>query len=332
MNAATVTAAAPNTQSLQDPKVRRARRRRADPLIERRFPLHLEPHMQTIRGLYHQAKTAHWDPEKHIPWAKFDASAYGAEQLRAAALSWSRRAWTEYGGLPETPAILIRFCLEHGGESDPKMFLTVRGSEEAWHTECCWRFADLVGKYSDRPASDDYAGLFNQDFHREAFEPGISVDAYIAVHSAILDGIDLELNRGYLRHATDPVALAMLKRMVQDKERHVAFGWVYLAERAAGWDDAARAEISAEIDQALEGLLLSGAICAWLAPGGIADDIVAADAITRQAGLGAMSVAEESAVVAQFLGEARDHLARLGLAMADMRDRAAAGDRVAVSG
>ncbi len=311
--------------NLQDPKVRRARRRRADPLVERRFPLHLEPHMQTIRGLYHQAKAAHWDPEKHIPWAKFDASAYTPEQLRAAALSWSRRAWTEYGGLPETPAILIRFCLEHSGESDPKMFLSVRGSEEAWHTECCWRFADVCGGYADRPSNPAYARLFNQDFHREAFEPGISVDAYIAVHSAILDGLDLELNRGFLRHATDPVAVSILKHLVQDKERHVAFGWIYLTERSAHWDDAGRAEIAAEIDQALEGLLMSGAICAWLAPGGVAGDVVAADEITRKAGLGAMSAAEEFAVAVQFLGEAREHLARLGATIADLRSRIGVG-------
>ena len=312
-----------------DPKVRRARRRRADPLVERRFPLHLEPHMQTIRGLYHQAKAAHWDPEKHIPWAKFDASGYAPEQLRAAALSWSRRAWTEYGGLPETPAILIRFCLEHSGESDPKMFLSVRGSEEAWHTECCWRFAGLAGGYVEKPANQEYARLFNQDFHREAFEPGISVDAYIAVHSAILDGLDLELNRGFLRHAADPVAAAILKRLVQDKERHVAFGWVYLTERAASWNDAGRAEIGAEIDQALEGLLCSGAICAWLAPGAIADDVVAADETTRKAGLGAMSAAEECAIVMQFLGEAREHLARLGVTIADLRGRIGVGAGIA---
>lgn len=304
-----------------DPQARRARRRRADPLIERRFPLHLEPHIQTIRGLYQTAKAAHWDPEKHIPWAKFDKTQYTAQQLRAATLTWSRRAWTEYGGLPETPAILIRFCLEHSGESDPKMFLTVRGSEEAWHTECCWRFADLVGGYVDRPVNAEYARLFNQDFHREAFEPGISVDAYIAVHSAILDGVDLELTRGYLRHATDPVATAILKRMVQDKERHVAFGWVYLTERAKGWSDAQRDEIRGEIDQGIEGLLLSGAICAWLAPNGIARDVVAADEITRAAGLGAMSAAEEAEVVTQFLGEAALHLARLGIGIADVRER-----------
>ena len=113
--------------------------------------------------------------------------------------------------------------------------------------------------------------------------------------------------------------------MVQDKERHAAFGWIYLTERAAGWNDAQRAEIVAEIDQALEGLLLSGAICAWLAPGGIAADIVAADETTRKAGLGAMSPAEEAAVVVQFLEEAKAHLQRMGVTIADVTGRLRAG-------
>ena len=53
---------------------------------------------------------------------------------------------------------------------------------------------------------------------------------------------------------------------------------------------------------------------------GIADDVVSADEITRGAGLGAMSPAEESAIVVQFLGDVRDHLARLGVTIADIRD------------
>ena len=38
-----------------DPATRRARRRRLEPLVERRFPLHLEPAILTIRELYHRA-------------------------------------------------------------------------------------------------------------------------------------------------------------------------------------------------------------------------------------------------------------------------------------
>ena len=265
----------------------RSRRRGVAPLVERRFPLHLEPSLYNIRDLYHTAKRARWDPERHIPWKKIDTSPYSKEQLDAARLTWSRRAWTEYGGMPETPAILIRFCLEHGGESDPKMFLTVRGTEEAWHVECCYRFADRLGGYVAAPRDRDYAELFNQGFHRKAFDPAVLVDAYVAAHVAVQDGLDLELYRGYLRHATDPVAISILKRLVEDKERHVIFGWVYLTEHARGWTEEQRVEVAAEVEHVLSDLELNGYHCAWLVPGNAAAEVVEADRITRASGLGA---------------------------------------------
>ena len=291
----------------------RLKRRRSPPLVERRFPLHLEPKLVSIRALYEQAKKGRWDPERHIPWKSFNRAAYAPKALEAAALSWSRRAWTEYGGMPETPAILIRICLEHNGESDPKMFLTVRGTEEAWHVECCWRFAELAGGYRQAPSNADYAELFNQGFHRKAFDAGVSVDAYIAAHVAVQDGIDLELYRSHLRHATDPVANTILKRLVTDKERHVAFGWGYLAERAREWSPAMRAEIVGEIEHVIGDLELNGYHCAWMAPNDVAAEIVAADEATRAAGLGASSVAEETAVLKQWFAEARAAFAPLGL-------------------
>lgn len=299
------------------PEARRARRVRKAPLVERRFPLHLAPVMPTIRDLYDAAKAAHWDPEKHIAWRDFDGARYSKEQRAAAALSWSRRAWTEYGGLPETPAILIRFCLDHKGESDPKMFLSVRGSEEAWHTECCWRFAALLHGYVDTPPDARYAALFNQDVHREAFDPGLSVDAYMVVHAILLDGIDLELHRGFLRNAVDPIARSILKRLVQDKERHATFGWAYLAGRAASWTGVERSEIDAELAQGLAGFVHSGYVCAWLASDNAGSAIVEADRITREAGLGAMTAEEERAVLTLYLAEARAKLAEYDLHLSD---------------
>lgn len=306
---------------LLDPARRRERRRRLPPLVERRFPLHLEPHIVTIRELYHAAKKAKWDPEKHIPWAAFRPGDYKPAVRRAAALSWSRRAWTEYTGMPETPAILIRFCLEHAGESDPKMFFAVRGTEEAWHTECCYRFAELLGGYLPSPADPRYRELFNQDFHREAFDPGLAVDAYVAAYCAVMDGIDLELHRGYLRHAVDPVAREILTRLTRDKERHVQFGWIYLRQRAPHWSAELAKEIAAEIDQALEGLEFNGYHCAWLVPDGAAAEVIEADRTTRRAGLGAMLPEEEAAILRRFLEEAREHLDQLGLVVGDWAPR-----------
>ena len=44
--------------------------------VERRFPLHLEPAIGTIRQLYDEAKQARWDPERDIPWGQFEQRRY----------------------------------------------------------------------------------------------------------------------------------------------------------------------------------------------------------------------------------------------------------------
>ncbi|HJU19421.1 MAG TPA: hypothetical protein VJ770_23445 [Stellaceae bacterium] len=279
---------------------------------ERRFPLHLEPAITSIRKLYDAAKTARWDPERDIPWARFDASAYAPEVLAAARLSWSRRAWTEYGGLPETPALIIRFCLERERESDPKYFLSVRNTEEAWHLECCHRFAELCGGFVAEPRSPDYRALFNQGLHREALDAARHLDAYVAAHVAIEDGIDLELHRLYRDNAADPVARAILDRLVADKTRHAAFGWLYLQRRAAGWTEADRRAIAAEIEHIVVEIELVGFRCVWLA-GEMAAEIAAADRVTRDAGLGAATRDEEAPVLRRYLAEAGAQFAALGI-------------------
>jgi hypothetical protein len=281
--------------------------------VERRFPLHLEPSIGSIRDLYDQAKQARWDPDRDIPWGQFDPSRYTQQTLAAARLSWSRRAWTEYGGLPETPALIIRFCLEHERESDPKYFLTVRNTEEAWHLECCHRFAELCGGYIAEPASAAYRALFNQGLHREALDASRSLDAYVAAHIGIQDGLDLELCRLHRDNAADPVARAILDRLGADKTRHAAFGWFYLESRAAGWGEAERQTIAAEIEHVVADIELAGFHCVWLA-GETAADIAAADRLTRDAGLGAATRDEEEPVLRRFLGEASAQFGRLGIA------------------
>lgn len=276
--------------------------------IERRFPLHLEPSVGSIRALYDQAKQSRWDPERDIPWASFDPSRYAPEVLAAAALSWSRKAWTEYGGLPETPALIIRFCLEHERESDPKYFLTVRNTEEAWHLECCHRFAELCGGFVEAPASPAYAALFNQGLHREALDAARSLDAYVAAHIGIQDGLDLELTRLHRDNARDPVTRAILDRLVADKTRHAAFGWFYLETRAPGWSAAERRTIATEIEHIVRDIELAGLRCVWLSQ---AADVVEADRITRDAGLGAATREEEEPVLRRYLADAAEQLAKL---------------------
>jgi hypothetical protein len=284
--------------------------------IERRFPLHLEPSITTIRELYDRAKQSRWDPERDIPWAAFEPSRYSAEILAASRLSWSRKAWTEYGGLPETPALIIRFCLERERESDPKYFLTVRNTEEAWHLECCYRFAELCGGFIEQPANPAYATLFNQGLHREALDASRSLDAYVAAHIGIQDGLDLELCRLHRDNTTAPVPRAILDRLVADKTRHAAFGWFYLERRAANWSEADRCAIAEEVEHIVSDVELAGFRCAWLA-GAAASDIVMADRLTRDAGLGAAAPDEEERVLRRFLSEVRNQFTGLGIGLPD---------------
>ena len=68
----------------------------------------------------------------------------------------------------------------------------------------------------------------------------------------------------------------------------------------------------------VSGLELSGYHCAWLVQGGLARDVVAADSVTRAAGLGALTPEEERAIFVQFFADAHANLARLGLSIADV--------------
>jgi hypothetical protein len=213
--------------------------------------------------------------------------------------------------LPETPALIIRFCLEHERESDPKYFLTVRNTEEAWHLECCHHFAELCGGFIEEPASPAYAALFNQGLHREALDASRSLDAYVAAHIGIQDGLDLELCRLHRDNARDPVARAILGRLVADKTRHAAFGWFYLETRATGWSDTERRTIAAEVEHVVRDIELAGFRCVWLCPD--ATDIAKADRVTHDAGLGAAVREDEEPMLRRYLTEAAAQFVRLGI-------------------
>jgi len=284
-------------------------------LIEKRFPLDLSESITTIRDLYDDSKKARWDPAADIPWQSFDVSGYSQDVRRAAALTWSRRSWVEYTGLPETPALLIRFCLEVGREADPKYFLAVRNTEEAWHVEVCHKIAEAFGGYVDAPSNDNYAALFNQAFSKQALGADTFLDGYVAAHCALEDGLELQLWRGYLDNATDPAVKRALELCVDDKKRHAAFGWFYVEKRAAQWSDADRTAVADTITHHLGEVEFKGYHCAWMAADNAAEEIVVADRITAAAGLGALTPEAEAAIVSDYLALARDRFAALGIDM-----------------
>jgi hypothetical protein len=282
-------------------------------LVERRFPLDLARSIGSIRELYEAGKTSRWDPERDVPWAAFDRAAHGADALDAARQVWSRRAWVEYTGLAETPALLIRFCLEPGREADPKYFLTVRNTEEAWHVESFHRMAEACGGYLDRPAEPAWEAVINQTLYRQALDAERSLDEYVAVHCAVEDGLELELYEAYLDNARDPVVRALLERVVGDKRRHAEFGWLYLGSRAPQLDAAQRASMGKAVGAWIAHVALAGYHLPTLAVRIDTRAEAAAAAAVAAAGLGAVTAAEEEQAFAGYLGRARQRLAELGV-------------------
>ncbi len=281
--------------------------------VERRFPLSLTQSIGSIRELYDIGKQRRWNPEADITWHEFDPGQYDSAARDAARLVWSRRAWVEYAGLYETPALLIRLCLETDRESDPKYFLTVRNTEEGWQIESCHRYAKLLGGYIDRPSEAWQEAIFNQDRHRQVLNVDQDTDVFFTVHSAVEDTLELVLFRAYLENAREPVAQQILQKSVEAKERHVAFGWLYVAERASIWSMSERAAVADGIYRYLLDIEMQGYHCPWMA-GQNSAEARAAD-IAAKAGLGAATQAQELAIFRSYIEDIRGRLKELGVAL-----------------
>jgi len=287
--------------------------------VERRFPLDLHQSALAIRQLYETAKVERWSPEKDIPWEAFDAAAPEPGVREAARRVWSRRAWIEYTGLAETPALVIRFCLERDREADPKYFLTVRNTEEAWHLECFHRYAEACGGYVERPANPRWEPLFNRSLYRDALDAELGIDGYVFAHCAFVDGLEGELTRAWRDNAREPVARAILDRCLVDRQRHAEFGWLYAQRRAAMLDDAQRAEVVSALVAHIENVEFAGYNCVGLATTIDAAAEIADLGTVANGGLGAISADAEVDVFARHLAQSRARFADLGVTLPTLR-------------
>ena len=281
-------------------------------LVEQRFPLEMTATLSDIRELYDSGKAGRWNPHRDIDWNALAPDSYDEPVRHAARRTWSRLVWTEATGLTETPALLVRFCMETGREIDPKFFLTVRNTEEAWHIECFDRLAQAFGGRITRPIEPGYEAVFNRGLHRRVLDSNQSLDSFVAVHSAFEDGLELQLCRTWRANATDPTVAAVLDRVIADKERHAAFGWLYLASRAPRWNERERQLIATELTTHIQETELKGYHCPWLAPEHAAAE-AEADAITASAGLGVASRAAEEDTLVAYVADTRTRLAEFGV-------------------
>lgn len=287
-------------------------------LQEYRFPLHLEPKIESIWALYGRAKSERWDPSRSIDWDRLDAAALPAGTREAARLAWSHRAWLLFGRLSETPSLLVRFCLERQRESDPKYFLSLRGSDEAWHLDACHRVAERFGGFIAEPANPDYAARFNQTLHREVLDAALGLDEYVGAYVALREQLEAAL-LGAARAATrEPVLASALDLMLRDKHRHAQFGWLYLAERRAQLDAGTRAAIARRAAEMLKRFYGDGLMVPGFAPE-LAGDVALACEIAAAAGLGVAQMDVQVLALRAALADAERRFAELGVDATGLR-------------
>lgn len=281
--------------------------------IEQRFPLDLNESDHLIRQLYEEAKSSRWDPFREFDWALLAREASNPSIREAARRGYSRRAWQSYTGLTETPALLIRFCLEAGREADPKYFLTVRNTQEAWHVECFHGIARALGGDLPEPSNGAFADVFNQRRATTVLNANTLLDAYFVTHCAIEEQLELQLAEASLATSTQAVVRAVWERVLADRRRHAAFGWAYVSRRAASWTEAERQTVTDSVSRFVEGALVSGYHCPSLARAGIADEFTHAEETLASAGLGGVTASVEQGLIREVIADARARLAACGV-------------------
>src|SRR5215470_12245043 len=260
---------------------------------EQRYPLPLAPAMPDVWELWRRAKTLEWDPQTDIPWEDLHPERYSVEQLLAAQMYWSRRTWGEYGAISESPALLLRFCLERR-LPDLQFFFTMRTMEEGRHAEASWLMAERLGRYFPQPQNPPTAGAVGtHGVRRMAFDPETSLEGIFASLVCAAEEILIDVFKATVHRATNPAVRRLMELILRDEVRHIEFAVITM----------------------IENVEFRGYRNLWLAiEGGSATPAeIDADRISCEAGLGGNTPEDEMRVFPEFLKKIRKRMAPWGV-------------------
>jgi hypothetical protein len=283
---------------------------------ETRFPLALGVEVRKIRDLFRAATRNQWDPRIDIEWAKLDGLELDDAHRDAARLYWSRRAWSEYGAISESPALLIRFCQERR-EPDLRYFFTIRTQEESRHAEACYLMAEKLGGYIPQPVMTGYQkSVVTHGVRKMALDPEVSLEAIIGALVCAAEEIAFDVFHHLAEITTNPVANQVVRSIMRDEVRHCAFGWAYLEHRIPRMSRAEIEIVERAVIVMIEQVEMNGYHSAWLAPDSPASDAENnADRLTWEAGLGATVEELEKPVFVASVQRIRARLAELGITL-----------------
>jgi hypothetical protein len=281
---------------------------------ESRFPLTFNSDLPRIRELFHTATRSQWDPKTDVPWDQLNAEAYTEEQRYAARLYWSRRAWSEYGAISESPTLQVRFGVEQR-PSDMQLFFTIRSQEEARHAEVCHAMAERLGGYIEKPVQQLFQGsVATHGVRRAALNADIPLEGIIAALVCTAEEIAFDVFCHLDDVTRDPVAKQIVRFIMRDESRHCAFGWYFLEAICDTLTPEQKKMIEDSVVTMVEKVELNGYHSSWLAPENPASlSEVEADRITYEAGLGSTIEELEKPIFIGTVQRIRDQMKPLGI-------------------
>lgn len=290
-------------------------RRQPFPLpVERRYPLDLSVRIPELRRIYHESNAAIWDVAGELDVDAIDLAGLDPATVRAAALSWSRRAWLAFADVSESEAALVRACLEPNREADLKFVLAARGTERAVASDAAHAIATRFGGYRAVPPGK-VAEVYSGEPIRRALDARVDFDAYFVAHFVVLATVDRVLLEAAAAATTEPVCRAALQRTLVDVRRQEDAGRIYVRTRLAQLDEHHRTRIGANVAEVISLDLRSGRRClAFIDPDfpGAAE-MLEAESITAANGLGTTAPSEQRDLAAGTLADLRRELSEVGV-------------------
>lgn len=281
-------------------------------IADRHFPLDLGGTVPAIRDLYRRAKASEWNPATEVAWDRLELSNYTDEQLFAARQYWSRRAWSEYGAISESPALLLRFTKERR-EPELSLFWTIRTQEEVRHADVCRRMADALGGYLPEPVTKDLEdSVATHGVRGMSFDADTPLEALFASLICCAEVIAFDVFRALVKTTTDPVAKQILQLIFRDEVRHCDFGWKYMEHRVPQMTADELAVVRDKVIWMMEEIELKGYHSTWLAPSPNVSE-VETDRIVYEAGLGATVEEVEKPVMISSVEGMRERMRDWGI-------------------
>ena len=223
---------------------------------------------------------------------------------------WSRRAWSEYGAISESPALQIRFCHERC-PPDMALFFSIRSQEESRHAEVCYRMAEALGGYFEQPAAAAYQGsVATHGIRKIALDPEVSPEGTIAALVCAAEEIAFDVFRHIIEIATNPVARQIASDGPARRDAALRFRLgLPGAAHAPPQPPRKRDVVRNAVVNIIEKVELNGYHSSWLAPdspAARAEERV--DDITWEAGLGATTEALEKPVFLRLYTAMRERM------------------------